>query len=143
MFLWCHLSGNQRTWLRKIGNSRSRSTIASPRTILKVIWRSRTYCRKTNSCIATKRENLLNTPSTCLKLLGIYIDQSLTFYNHVDYVSKKISSSVYQMNCLKHFLGQRTMKLFYFGRVQPHIDYCSSIWDHSSDTYKNTYHPAA
>jgi hypothetical protein len=74
--------------------------------------------------------------TTCQKLLGIYIDQNLTFHNHVDYVSKKISSSVYQMNCLKHFLDQRTMKLFYFGHVQPHIDYCSSIWGHCSDTYK-------
>ena len=28
------------------------------------------------------------------------------------------------------------MKLLYFGHVQPHIDYCSSIWRHCSDTYK-------
>ena len=27
--------------------------------------------------------------TTCQKLLGIYIDQNLTFHNHVDYVSKK------------------------------------------------------
>ena len=49
--LW--ISGNQRTWLWKIGNSHSWSTVASPPTILKVIWRSRTYHRKTNPCIAT------------------------------------------------------------------------------------------
>ena len=39
--------------LRKIKNSHSRSTIASPPSIPKVIWRSRIYRRKTNSCIAT------------------------------------------------------------------------------------------
>ena len=73
--------------------------------------------------------------TTCQKLLGIYIDQNPTFHNHVDYVSKKVSSSVYQLNCLKHFLDQWTMKLFYFGHVQPHIDYCSSIWGHCSDIF--------
>ena len=54
----------------------------------------------------------------------------------MEYVSKKISSSLFQMNCLKHFLDQSTLKLFYFGHVQPHIDYCSSVWGHCCPTYK-------
>ena len=72
----------------------------------------------------------------CQKLLGIIIDHNLTFADHVDYVSKKLSTSIFQMNCLKHFLDKRTLKLFYFGHVQPHIDYCSSIWGHCCDSYK-------
>ena len=42
--------------------------------------------------------------SASLKFLGVMIDEHLTFKNHVQYISKKISRSVGILNKLKFYL---------------------------------------
>ena len=69
------------------------------------------------------------------KLLGIIIDQNLQWADHVDMVSNKVAIKVFQLNCIKHFLNLDVRKMFYFAYIQPHIDFCSSVWGHCAPSH--------
>ena len=71
-----------------------------------------------------------NVPST--KLLGVHIDQHLSWYEHVQHVQKKITSTLYLLKQIKEFLPLEARKLFFNSYVQPHFDYCSIIWGNCS-----------
>ena len=64
------------------------------------------------------------------KLLGVIIDHNLTWANHTAFISSKLSTKAYQLNCIKNFLDLATRKLFYFAYIQPQLDYCSTVWGH-------------
>ena len=67
--------------------------------------------------------------------LGVILDQNLQWADHVDMIVKKVSTKVYQLNCIKHFLDESTRKMFYHAYIQPHFDYCSSVWGHCVPTH--------
>ena len=87
-----------------------------------------------------KRQNLPNTtldiyfndiliPSTDThKLLGIVIDNNLSWVPCIKTIIRRISIHIYQMNCIKFFLDEKSRKLFYTSYIQSIIDYCSTIW---------------
>ena len=68
-------------------------------------------------------------------LLGVTLDENLQWIEHTHNVSKKMSSQIFQLNCIKHFLNEHTRKMFYFAYIQPHFDYCSSVWSHCAMTH--------
>ena len=65
------------------------------------------------------------------RLLGVILDQNLTWGNHIDKTCYKISSKIYLLNRIKNFIDIETRKLFYFAYIQPYLDYCSSVWGHT------------
>ena len=66
------------------------------------------------------------------KLLGVIIDNNLTWSSHVNRLSKSLASKVYQLNKIKHFLNLQARKMFYYSFIQSAIDYSSTLWDLSS-----------
>ena len=72
------------------------------------------------------------------KVLGITIDNNLSWTPHVNALCKKISTKVFQLTKLKHFVNFRTRKLFFTSHIQSLIDYGSSLWDSTS---KSTVKP--
>ena len=52
------------------------------------------------------------------KSLGVHIGENLTWECHVNELSKKIAS-------IRHTVPYKTQKR---SLVQPHLDYCSSVW---------------
>ena len=66
------------------------------------------------------------------RLLGLNIDNNLSWSNHIFTLAKKISKKVFQLNRIKHFFNQRTRKLFFYAYNQPDIDYVSISWDLAS-----------
>ena len=68
-------------------------------------------------------------------LLGVTLDQNLQWTEHTQNVSKKIASQIFQLNCIKDFLDEHTRKMFYFAYIQPHFDYCSSVWSHCARSH--------
>eukprot|EP00745_Piridium_sociabile_P029687 TRINITY_DN4898_c0_g1_i1.p1 TRINITY_DN4898_c0_g1~~TRINITY_DN4898_c0_g1_i1.p1 ORF type:complete len:636 (-),score=29.15 TRINITY_DN4898_c0_g1_i1:175-2046(-) len=61
-------------------------------------------------------------------LLGITIDHNLSWKEHIHCLIKKVSSSVFQLSQIKHFLDDHSKHLFYFAYVQSRLSYCSAIW---------------
>lgn len=68
------------------------------------------------------------------KLLGVVIDNDLTFKHHVDKVCGKVSRATALLRRIKHYLNTDTRRKFYMAYIQPHVDYCITIWGPSSHT---------
>ena len=66
------------------------------------------------------------------KVLGVTIDNNLSWTNHVNELTKRVSQKLYQLAKIKHFLNAHARKLFFHAHIQPIIDYASTLWDSAS-----------
>lgn len=62
------------------------------------------------------------------KLLGVIIDQNLSWQVHVNSLVKQLSSSVFQLSQIKHFVDEHCRRIFYYSFIQSRLDYCSVVW---------------
>ena len=70
------------------------------------------------------------------KILGIFVDNNLTWSNHIKHLTKKIASSIWLLSKIKKFLSQAHRVQFYKSYIQPHIDFCNIVWGSSSESNK-------
>jgi hypothetical protein len=70
------------------------------------------------------------------KVLGIIIDEKLTFKLHVESIIAKLSMFNYTLYHLK-FLPKRILLNLYNSLAYPHILYCISLWGSTSDNVLN------
>ena len=63
-----------------------------------------------------------------VKLLGVYLDEFLTFDSHVDKICKKINSALYYLNSVKKFLSIKALTKLYYSLIHPHLVYCLSVY---------------
>lgn len=73
--------------------------------------------------------------SSDIKLLGITIDKNLTWKNHIQNISKKLSSSVYLLRRLSQVLDQGTLLTIYHATVMSHLSYAIEIWGAAAHTH--------
>ena len=66
------------------------------------------------------------------KILGIHIDNNLTWTDHTNAVAKKIASNLWLLSRIKEYLSTDQRIQFYKAYIQPHIDYCNSVWGGTS-----------
>ena len=74
---------------------------------------------------------------SCDKILGLHVDNNLTWNNHFNFLSKKISSSIWLLSKIRTYLSTDHRLLFYNAYIKPHFDYCSIIWSNSSNANIN------
>ena len=72
--------------------------------------------------------------TTCDKILGIHVDNNLTWNDHINFLSKKLSSHLWLLSKIRIYLSIEHRVLFYNAYIKPHIDYCSLIWSNTSST---------
>ena len=107
--------------------------------------KSMLICSKTKHQLLAKNESLqitikdqaIETVSNA-KLLGIHLDSSLTWREHVDKTSKKICKRLGLFKLSKRFLTPRARLTFYSTIVQPVMDYGACVWGDSFVTHSNT-----
>ena len=68
------------------------------------------------------------------KILGVTIDKSLTWTDHIMSLGKRLARRLLQLSKIKHFLNNHSRKLFFCGHILPIIDYASTMWDTCSET---------
>ena len=81
-------------------------------------------------------ENLINihienndiNKVTSVKFLGVKIDNKLTWKDHVDDISRKISSVIGILNKLKFILPLPILINLYNTMILPYLTYCNIIW---------------
>ena len=71
------------------------------------------------------------------KILGVFVDNNLTWSIHIKHLTKKIASSVWLLSKIKKFLSQDHRIQFYKSYIQPHIDFCNIVWGSSSESNKH------
>ena len=62
------------------------------------------------------------------KLLGVHIDNTLSWTTQVESTIKKCSSLLHLLNRIKCYLPVPTRKLFFNSYILPHMDYCCTVW---------------
>lgn len=67
-----------------------------------------------------------------VKFLGVYIDDSLNWKEHINEVCKKLRKSLFTLSQIKNVLPLKTRILVYNALFKPHIDYCLVIWGNSN-----------
>jgi hypothetical protein len=65
---------------------------------------------------------------TCLKFLGILIDDHLHWHAHINSCQSKLISSLYAINKIKHVVPVNTLKTLYYSLVYPHLTYGVTLW---------------
>ena len=63
------------------------------------------------------------------KSLGLYIDDNLTWKHHINNISKTISAGINALKRVRRFIGTETAIKLYKALIEPHFNYCSSVWD--------------
>ena len=62
------------------------------------------------------------------KLLGIIIDEQLCWDCHIQHLLKKLSPKLGLLRRLSYIFPREVLTLLYLSIIQPHLDYCISIW---------------
>ena len=71
------------------------------------------------------------------KILGVFVDYKLTWSNHIDYLTKKMASNTWLLSKNKQKKIAKDHRVqFYKSIIQPHIDFCNSMWESSPESNK-------
>jgi len=68
-----------------------------------------------------------NVDGQSYKLLGIYLDEHLTFDAHVNHLCKKLSRSLYCIKMAKNNSNPPGLRALYFALIHSHLSYCPII----------------
>ena len=62
------------------------------------------------------------------RLLGVYIDQNLTWDVQINSVCNRLKSKLSLLKRLSHFLNEEMKTLFYNSYIMSTFDYCCTVW---------------
>ena len=65
----------------------------------------------------------------CFESLGLIIDENLSWKAHIHEISKKVSSGIGALKRVRRFVSMHTAIKIYKGLIEPHFDYCSTVWN--------------
>jgi len=68
------------------------------------------------------------------KLLGILLDEYLSFDAHIIYLCSKLSKSLYIINRAKNFLPNDALLSLYYALFHSHLSYCTTIFGSANQT---------
>ena len=69
------------------------------------------------------------------RVLGVIIDNKLTWKPHTISLSKTISRKLFILSKLKHVLDLNSRMMFFNAQIRSHFDYASTVWDGCSDNH--------
>ena len=72
-----------------------------------------------------------------VKFLGVFIDNSLTWKTHINYICKKVSKVIGIIFRSRFFLTEKTLLSLYYTLVYPYLSYCSIVWTSTYPTNLN------
>ena len=69
-----------------------------------------------------------------VKYLGLHIDNSLTWKCQIENLKGKVSRAIGLLKYCKNFVSMESLKDIYRSIVEPHLNYCCSVWGSSNIT---------
>jgi len=73
-------------------------------------------------------------PTKTFKLLGILLDEYLSFDSHISLLCSKISKSLYIINRVKNTLPKDSLLNLYYALIHSHLSYCTSVYGSATTT---------
>lgn len=90
-----------------------------------------------NILCSTKRPTVVfNHVSESVKLLGFWIDNQLTWEEHIRQVSIKLSRVIYLLRKLKKEVSEQYLIMVYYGIFHSHLNYGLQLWGHAPYTQR-------
>ena len=71
---------------------------------------------------------------TSVKSLGVHLDNHLMWSEHTDKLCKKIALAIGALKRIRSCISMNTAIQVYQALIQPHFDYCCSVWDGLGET---------
>ena len=69
------------------------------------------------------------------RLLGVIIDDQMTWCTHINNLCKTLSRNVFLLSKLRYILNTDCCKSFFHAHIKSHCDYASTLWDSCSDNH--------
>ena len=76
-------------------------------------------------------------PSPSIKLLGVYLDSSLTWEKHVSLIMQRCYCILIGLARIRHRMPRETKKLLVEALAIPHIKYCLTVWGGCTGTQQS------
>ena len=73
-------------------------------------------------------------PSRSIKILGVTLDQSLSWESHISAVVNKCFASLISLNRVRHHFTPEALQLIIQAHVLSHVNYCLPVWGGASKT---------
>ena len=84
--------------------------------------------RKSSSEIKLKIDGIEVEQVRCFKFLGVLVNDTLTWSDHVNLVCTKVTQSLSLLRRLSWFLPQSLLLLYLKSYILPSFDYCDVVW---------------
>ena len=78
--------------------------------------------------------NIINITNE-IKFLGVIIDKHLTWKNHINYISNKVSKGIGIIYRANNLLYSDSLHILYETLIKPYFSYCSAIWGNTYQSY--------
>ena len=62
------------------------------------------------------------------KHLGVIIDETLSWSQHIDHIKKKVAPGLFYLRKAKQLIPSNMQCLLYNSIISPHFDYCNVVW---------------
>jgi len=90
----------------------------------------------TDNILQMTEDRLEINQSRETRFLGITLDSTLTWKQHIEQVTTRMSSACYALRNIKHVVSQDTLKMVYFANVHSVMSYGIILWGNSTHTKK-------
>ena len=92
-------------------------------------------CTEIGPALVSPIERIYNEGrETSFKLLGILLDEYLSFNDHISMLTRKISKSLYCINRVKNFVDQKSLRTMYFAMIHSIMAYGINIYGCATKT---------
>jgi hypothetical protein len=81
-----------------------------------------------------EHKNISNSTET--KFLGLIIDKTLPWNQHIDQIAIKLCSACYVLRNLEHIVPQSTIRIIYYAYIHSILSYGIIFWGRSSNVNK-------
>ena len=75
--------------------------------------------------------------TTCTKYLGVYIDQHLSWTDHMHNLEIKLSRSVAMLYRIRYYLSNNALRSSYYSLTYSHLQYATGVWGGAGKTALN------
>ena len=77
-----------------------------------------------------------STKAGAAQFLGVYIDNHLTFSQHIDHLCTSLSKSIFAINRVKYLLPYAALRSLYFCLIHSRLQYAIEAWGNSNSLHK-------
>ena len=92
----------------------------------------------TQNALNIKLNNQVISRVENFKYLGFWIDEELTFAQHIKHVKSKIIPMTFAIKRIRPYISQKTALKLYFAHINSHLLYMNPFWSAANKTILNT-----